>query len=293
MMQIACKAAGKPENAAHRWTDRGEAFTPRFICSDCGTLFAEMPKAPEKPVAGLTAPARATSDSLEDRIKSLPVMSDEEEACWFREQELIPHIEAAGVPERFWDDCPWTEPKQRAVYGAVLSRLTGKGAIIALVGKRGTGKTTIAAEVVKELFRRFYKWKFARAEDRDGKTPIGHGIYRKTIDVVGRLQPLYDNQGTIDMEALLEMRDELASFGLLILDEIHDAIELRSTDRTLTDLLDRRYASRKDSLLISNQTEQEFRQTINPSILSRLAEHGLIIPCEWGSFRKSAATAAP
>ena len=98
--------------------------------------------------------------------------------------------------------------------------------------------------------------------------------------------------GTIDGEKLEQYRTFLTKIlELLIIDEIHEVSEdSKHKDRILTDLLDTRYAAKRDTILISNQSAEEFARTTNPSILSRLNEHGGIISCDWQSFRDKPAT---
>jgi DNA replication protein DnaC len=58
-------------------------------------------------------------------------------------------------------------------------------------------------------------------------------------------------------------------------------------DRLLTHLIDRRYASEKDTLLITNQSKESFIQSIGPSAASRIVEVGGIVTCDWPSYRKA------
>ena len=99
----------------------------------------------------------------------------------------------------------------------------------------------------------------------------------------------YGDFGTTQMEQLENYRDFLTKkLRLLIIDELHEvADDSKHKDRILADLLDARYAANMDTLLISNQTQKEFSETTNPSIISRLNEHGGIITCAWKSFRES------
>lgn len=202
--------------------------------------------------------------------------------------DICDRLRGFGFEPRFWVDGLLSnpEPKSRESKQAYMLKtasdfLRNTGAIVALVGDRGLGKTTIAAQIAITRL-----W-----EDYDSRTsggPVTHRItsYRKLTAIVSRLKALYGDFGAINIEQLEGIRDHLASVELLVIDELNEcADDSKHKDRILADILDRRYAAKRDSLLITNQTEAEFKQTINPSILSRLNEHGAILPCEWESYR--------
>jgi DNA replication protein DnaC len=202
--------------------------------------------------------------------------------------EICERMRHFSFEQRFWVDGLLANPtpksreaKQAYVMNSTAGCLQSVGAIVALVGDRGLGKTTIAAQIA--LTRIWEDWR-----SRTSGGPVTHRItsYRKLTAIVGKLKALYGDFGSIGIETLEAIRDHLASVELLVIDELNECSDdSKHKDRILTDILDRRYAAKRDSLLITNQTETEFRQTINPSILSRLNEHGAIIPCEWESFR--------
>jgi DNA replication protein DnaC len=205
--------------------------------------------------------------------------------------EICDRLRGFGFEPRFWADglldhtTPKTrESRQAYVLAKTLGYLRGCGAIVALTGDRGVGKTTIAAQLA--IRRLWEDW-----HSRTSGGPVLHRItsYRKLTAIVGRLKALYGDFGTIGIETLEAIRDHLASVELLVIDELNEcADDSRHKDRILTDLIDRRYAANRDTILLTNQRADEFERTINPSVLSRLNEHGAIIPCEWGSFREGA-----
>ena len=166
--------------------------------------------------------------------------------------------------------------RQKQTLAKLTNALKGKGAIVALVGPRGTGKTYVASQLVIDRL-----W----AELGTAKCSWFH--YTKLTTIVAKLKAFYGDFGTIDMERLEQYRAFLTqALDLLIIDELHEvADDSRHKDRILSDILDARYSAKKDTLLISNQSAEEFARTTNPSILSRLNEHGGIISCDWQSFR--------
>jgi DNA replication protein DnaC len=88
------------------------------------------------------------------------------------------------------------------------------------------------------------------------------------------------------MDALLRRHDKLCRENpLLCIDEIHVCEEQRIKNRFLIDTLDKRYANLVDTIIVSNETPEEFNASTDASILSRMKEHGGILDCTWESFR--------
>jgi DNA replication protein DnaC len=199
------------------------------------------------------------------------------------QERILPQLRMFGFEKRYCQDglCD-TKDERGTLQKRVLAKLTnvlrGRGAIVALVGPRGTGKTYIASQyVIDELWAQM-------------DTAQAHWYhYTKLTTIVARLKAFYGDFGTTQMEQLENYRDFLTKkLRLLIIDELHEvADDSKHKDRILADLLDARYAANMDTLLISNQTQKEFSETTNPSIISRLNEHGGIIACAWKSFRES------
>lgn len=224
------------------------------------------------------ADEQAKSLSLEaliERINNLPRATEEDATRWDWENDTIPRLKAAGFVSRFWNDRRGEmHPKQRVAYEAVKAKLTQCGAIIALTGERGCGKTTICAALA-----------MCRAQDVMLKPWDRQPPYRKMTDLVAYYKPLYADFGSTQIDSLMSARESLCGHALLFIDEVHECDDQKMKDRILTDILDRRYAAEKDTVLISNQTAADFQKTSNDSVRSRISEHGMIVPCKWESFR--------
>lgn len=209
------------------------------------------------------------------KMRELPPRTDAEIEEWKWLNESIPHLEASGLPQRFHRRITDWNPEQLAVFNECQSKLTKTGAIVALVGKRGAGKTTIAAQIA-----------VSRASNPNLPPWHRRPPYRKLVNLVARFKPMFSDFGSIDMDSLLQYAESFCKdHPLVIIDEIHDCEDQKMKDRVLTDFLDRRYANMVDTILISNQTPEEFQNTIGDSILSRLTEYGAILACNWESFR--------
>lgn len=213
--------------------------------------------------------------SLSDLTAGTPKSAEEIDA-WKWQNEIVPHLTASGLPPRFHQIITeWPQSAQRKVLERTEAKLTGTGAIVALVGLRGAGKTTVAAQVIvkRALNTALPPW--------HRRPP-----YRKLGTLVARFKANYSDFGSIDAERMIQHLDSLTKdHPLVVIDEIHDCEDQKARDRFLIDFIDRRYANLVDTILISNQTVQDFQRTIGESILSRLSEHGAILACNWSSFR--------
>jgi DNA replication protein DnaC len=203
------------------------------------------------------------------------------------QKEVIPRLVSTGFEERFHREIPnLNNPKQESVLAMLEESLIENGAIVAIVGSRGTGKTTLAGQIAIRRIRAWLNYHALPPAERPAKVPLEFPRYRKAADLLARFKPLYSDFGSIDTERLMEERDyECLEWSLLVVDEWHECRDLQMKDRLMADIIDRRYAAKRDTLIISNQEADEFRQTTDPSIMSRLGQHGRIIPCRWTSYR--------
>ena len=72
---------------------------------------------------------------------------------------------------------------------------------------------------------------------------------------------------------------------LLVIDAMEVRGETDFENRILDYVIDLRYDSGMDTILISNQTKEEFSKSVGPSIISRVHQVGDTIECNWPSFR--------
>lgn len=197
-------------------------------------------------------------------------------------REIIkPRLKGCGWPDRFHVELSeWGEAKQKRVYEETLRRCSGCGAIVALMGVRGVGKTTITAQIA--IKRAWREWENAKGS---GPAILIPTIYRKLVDLVTKFKSLYSEFGSIDTEWLMGYRDDFCLYDLVVIDELLECPDQKLAYRILTDIIDRRYSERKDTILIGNTDRKGFEAAIGDSILSRLSEHGLIIECKWKNWR--------
>lgn len=150
----------------------------------------------------------------------------------------------------------WVEVRDRII------RRIGSGFLIVLLGKRGPGKTQLAVDACRSAVE-------MRRTAR----------YVKVMELLAALRLSYN-------KCDLSIAQPYLACGLLVV----DCLEVRCGDtnfeqQTLTDLLDRRYDEKADTILVSNLRPTPFKESVGVSIVSRITETGDVIECTWESFR--------
>jgi DNA replication protein DnaC len=150
------------------------------------------------------------------------------------------------------DNRQWLSVRDDLVNRAVA----GDGFLVILLGPRGTGKTQLAVSVAHRICQSLDKGvRYLRARQlfRETRAAFGEGATVDEGDVIKRL----------------------ASVGLLVIDEVHQRGYTAYEDNTLVEIVDQRYADYEvPTILIANQTKQEFSASIGDSIVSRVHETG-------------------
>lgn len=198
------------------------------------------------------------------------------------DSSLQPLRASLGWPERYLD-APTSplEGKEWLEAFKLAARFVEEGGIVLLYGKRGTGKTAMAAEIAR---RRRYGNDQTVGKTRPGGGTRQRACYRKTMRFFMDIQDTYKPQNP---RKATEVIDELAETALLVLDEFQVRGESAFEDNKLTHLLDLRYDGQRPTILISNHmTKQALADSLNPSIIDRVAELGVSIPFMWESFRQ-------
>jgi len=136
--------------------------------------------------------------------------------------------------------------------------------LFALVGKRGTGKTLMAVKIILAAVQKMGM--FAR--------------YETAMNIFLKLRDGYKhNHSELDLIA------DFINPPILAIDAMEVRGETKFENQILDHIIDQRYSSMRDTLLISNQGKEEFIVSAGPSIISRLKETGGIVECNWESFR--------
>jgi len=140
------------------------------------------------------------------------------------------------------------------------------GSTCAIIGLRGTGKTQLATYCAYQLLQNIDRTiRYCTAMDFlvDIKSTFGH------------------RDGPTESSVIAEY----AKPSFLVIDEFDKRSETDWENNLLFYLLDRRYRSMKDTLLISNHGPRNFATSIGDSLVSRMNETGSIYTCDWESFR--------
>lgn len=168
-----------------------------------------------------------------------------------------------GWPDRYREAVE-TPPRGEEWLAAfeVAKEAVQKNGIVVFYGKRGGGKTRMAAELA---------------------VIAGMSRYRTAMRFFLTVRATFrkDSERTE-----LEVIDELATTPLLVLDEIQERGETGFEDRLLTHLIDARYAANLPTILIANLTRKELSASLGDSIVSRAQENGKSIEFTWESYRK-------
>lgn len=177
---------------------------------------------------------------------------------------IMTEMKRAGLSERHIDFRPRFSSNEEwsNVYNRTKIKIPD-GILVCLCGSRGCGKTQMASCFVGyTLF-----------------TLKREALYVKTLDLFVEIREGMAESG--ESGAI----KKYCSPKLLVI----DALEVRkSTDfekQCLDHIIDRRYESINSTVLITNETPEEFRKEFSDSILSRMKETGGIIQFNWGSFR--------
>ena len=159
-----------------------------------------------------------------------------------------------------------------APYGAVVARVrmfAERGdTVLAVIGKRGTGKTQIGSVAVWECC-------FTRGPARITT------LYGLVADLKGR----YGKDGASESEWLAEW----SAPDLLVIDEIAERFDTNHERTVFTAIVDSRYRKCKPTILIGNLTAEQLCACVGSSITDRCNEGlgGIVVCDKWPSFRKA------
>ena len=157
-----------------------------------------------------------------------------------------------------------TYPDAERVNNA-FDAITKPGSNLILVGPRGTGKTQIATEFgLGKMGQRYTTLSGLLQEEKDSwnRPPELDALNRPT-------------------SPLKKAKD----VWLLVLDEIQEVAGTEWEMSQFVRLFDERYGSMKSTILISNLMPDAMQKFVGPSIWSRITETGMLLSCDWTSFR--------
>jgi DNA replication protein DnaC len=152
---------------------------------------------------------------------------------------------------------------------AKVEEAVEKGALAAVVGKPGTGKTQMGVELVRKL-----------------SISGTNTLYVRMVELFAAVRESYgQNATTRELTCIFRFTQP----KLLIIDEVQDRASTDWETRILNLVLDKRYGDAKATVLLGNLTPNELRLNIGDRAFDRLREDGVILDCDWSSFRGRAA----
>ena len=203
---------------------------------------------------GIEHEQSAVSSEEERRLRNLRMQWP----SWWRDSG-VPSLHRDRMDVAAEDGGPWG--KEYAKARDALERST----LFVMLGNRGTGKTQMAVNLLRDLCKR-------------NKQPA----YRVAPDVYAEIRASFDDEGRGTEHAIIQ---RLIAFGALALDELNEGKWSEFESRIITGIVDRRYARQRHTILISNFTIEQFFQVAGASITSRCEEVGHVIDFNWRSFR--------
>lgn len=168
-------------------------------------------------------------------------------------------------------------PGQQARVGAAWRALREEGGTLLLVGTRGVGKTQLATSLGLALAANGLLGTRGRSPSQSYHV-LGE-LFRAEKRTFAREPGASSAASPLDLAAKAD---------LLVLDEVHVRHESAWEDIELTLLFDRRYQDMRRTILIANLTPDQAREKLGSSVWSRIVETGVVLECDWPSFRKGA-----
>ena len=177
--------------------------------------------------------------------------------------------EKAGMPPKFCGIMlrDWIADTDDKLVALEAGKLFASGGIarMLLIGNCGTGKTMLAAGVIGEM-------------TMQGKEPV----YITSTRLVRSIRETWINK-TSEQEAM----DIFIKADVLVIDELGSGRGSDDERLYLSEVLCDRYAMDKPTLLISNLTGEELKESVlDERAVDRMREDGQVVTMNWESFRK-------
>ena len=187
-----------------------------------------------------------------------------------------------GWPEKFTQDLGEpTGGEWRASFALALPVIE-RGGIVLMHGRRGPGKTRMAAEIARAGRFPFDQ---TRGKKLEGNAePRKSALYRTAMRFFLDIRATYKKDSPTTERDVI---DQLSESGLLVQDELQERGDTPFEDRLLTHLIDARYGALRPSIIIANLDEAELGSSLGPSIVDRVFENGMRINFTWNSYRRA------
>ena len=152
--------------------------------------------------------------------------------------------------------------------------------IVALIGGRGTGKTQMAWQIAKNV--KLQNVNTVNYDSGFSKEINRPAIYRTAMDIFLELRSTYAPKAE---KTEWQVMKEYENAALLVIDEINVSTGSTFEDLKITAIMDKRYQRLRPTILIGNVDLQQFSDRMGKSVINRIEEDGIILSCNWPSYR--------
>lgn len=212
----------------------------------------------------MSEPFTDVVESLTEQIARLHVVAPEiieaearrERLDRFQREAQFPARARSALAASTWSCHEWTRALE-----LVSSKFGNVGATVLVVGKTRRGKTVLAVAAGLKFIER----------------TVRAVRYIRLLRLMLRFERAQRTEGD-SREHVIE---EFSEVPLLIIDECGKGFGSEAEMRLVFELIDERHNRFKDTLLVTNQNEEQACEWLGPALVARLNETGGVIVCDW------------
>lgn len=150
-------------------------------------------------------------------------------------------------------------------YAQTFAQRHKQGDSLMLVGKTGAGKTHLATAIMLNVMDKGYTAQYVTA-----------------MDMFREVKSTFSNSDKSEADVI----DAFVRKDLLVIDEIGVQYDSKTESMILFDIIDKRYAYCKPTLLISNLPTDEVKDVVGQRVFDRLSDgDSAVLACDWESHR--------
>ena len=196
------------------------------------------------------------------------------------------------LPKRFMD-CGFSDyvanddGQKRALaickrYAERWSDRKEKGGCLVMCGKPGTGKTHLAASIVREVVLREHLF---RADDVSLDPRHQFALYVTASSMSRSVKATYSKDAQRTEHDVIR---EFSNKALLVVDEVGAQRKTENELLIIQEIIDNRYQNVLPTILISNLAESDLAEYIGERALDRMYENGgAVVAFDWESHRRA------
>jgi len=215
----------------------------------------------------------ATDEQMTESVKTYAELAKGRESD---KQTIASFID---FPERHREQIELVGDEWTATYQKAL-QVASKCGIVALIGGRGTGKTQMAWQIAKNV--KLQNVNTVNYDSGFSKQINRPAIYRTAMDIFLELRSTYAPKAE---KTEWQLMKEYENAALLVIDEINVTTGNNFEDLKMTAIMDKRYQRLRPTILIGNVDLQQFSDRMGKSVINRIEEDGIILSCNWPSYR--------